>query len=320
MRRLALSFALLTACGESAATEPATEPAVEPAPEGPAEAPEAPAVPPAELPAAPPPNAPTGLLLPATAMLGDAGGVVFHENAFIRFGDGPVEVLVVRSNACAGDGRCTFTSDRCNGTTVTETNILPAGAWANTTVTATANAPEHEAVCARFNGTFSNGHPSDPAAGGPPPAPTFEGSDCHLRTQVVSVDRAICASFAPAPTLGGAESANYEVTTFRGACCTGEEVSRFAVPNDVLSAFVGADGRSIVVPRHEPSISREELAADPVLFLVVRPDSRVEVRLSQAFAGDPILAAGSGFGYQARISEGAIFVRTIGGAEHRIAY
>jgi hypothetical protein len=292
--RLAL-VALLAACGDDPApATPSTTPPAEPPPtEPPAEPPAEPALPPDDVRS----RGEVGVYTT------DIGGLVRHGDVLVRFGDGEPAVL-----GRAARARCTVSMSEAR-------SDLHAGSWAHLTITSTPATPEDAAFCARFAGTFVTGHPSDPRAGGPPPPPTFPGSECLLLPQLASATEAACATIE---TRGAAyEPTAFIASIYAGDCCAGAITRSLEVPGTARGFLMPDDGSSLVALVRDPFVAAAEVAADPVVFVVARDGGARELHLGELFAGDPILTQGVGFAVQARLEGTELVVRTAGGESHR---
>jgi hypothetical protein len=294
--RLCLALvALLAACGDDPApATPPEGPPVEPTP--PAE----PTPPPVEP--APPASDIRSIGEPGV-YTSDVGGLVRHGDVLVRFGDGEPAVY-----GRADRARCTIAMDEAR-------SDLPAGSWAHLTITSTPATPEDAAFCARFAGTFGTGHPSDPRAGGPPPPPTFPGSECWLRPQIASATDVACASLEAHGEPS--EPTAYAAAIYAGDCCIGAPARTLEVPGSAQGFLLTDDGAALVALVRDPFVAAADVAADPVVFVAVREGARSELRLSALFAGDPILTQGVGFAVQARLEGNELVVRTAGGEPHR---
>lgn len=298
MRSSTALFLALALCSCGTSETPAPEPAA-PSPE--------PAVEPAPAPEPPPPAIPPNdvrTLGEPSVYTTDVGGLVRHGELLVRYGDGEPAVLG------RADGRCSVALEESR-------NILPAGSWSHLTVTATPTTPDDAAFCARFGGTFGNGHPSDPRAGGPPPPPTFPGSECWLLPQVTSATDLACATLAAvgdpyAPTA-------FTATSYVGDCCVGTAGATFEIPGTSQGFLMTDDGAVLVALVRGSFIEAAEVAGDPVVFVVARASGRRELHLAELLAGDPILTQGVSFGLHARLDGTDLLVRAIGGDEHRVA-
>lgn len=296
MRLHLVLVVLLAACGdEPAPTTPPVDPPAEPAP------PVDPTPPPP--PAAEPASNDVRSIGEAGVYTTDVGGLVRHGDVLVRYGDGEPAVL-----GRAGGARCTIAMDEAR-------SDLPAGSWAHLTITSTPASPDDAAFCARFAGTFGNGHPSDPRAGGPPPPPTFPGSECWLRPQITSATDVACASIeargdASAPTA-------YAAAIYAGDCCVGTAARTLEVPGTAQGFLLADDGSVLVALVRDPFVAAGEVPGDPVLFVVARDGARRELHVTELLAGDPVLGQGVGFAVQARIEGSELIVRTPGGEPHR---
>lgn len=201
---------------------------------------------------------------------------------------------------------CTWASTHCHGTVHFESWIMSAASGRVATLEAEATAPEDAATCARFDGDYSASVISDPAAGGPGPGPQFEGASCLRLEQVVSGE--ICATVTQRADVS-------EAVTYRGACCLGERISAIPLPESPVVG-VSSDGRA-VVEIVTTLVSPADVAADAVVAVIARPSGSTDVHLATALAGDPVLAAGTGFGISVAVEGTDLVVSVAGGAPHR---
>lgn len=307
---------VLVACEEPPPATPPPSPRVEPV------------TPP--TPPAPPPvveAAPVVAVLPVGAYRDDTRDLIVTPSSITVHVDGGASSSVALSRTrCTetlpeGEGmasECTWESESCTGTLVWSSRVLPAGAWSSITLSAVATSPDRAAVCAGLVGSFSNGHASDPAAGGPPPPPSFENAACLLRAQILSTDGTICAAvpaFFGAPPEGA--PAPDTATVFRGPCCLGTELVTLTGTELGAALAVSDDGATLVVPRHERTLSGDDVRTNVVVVDLLRAGGTETLHVEDLFGGDPALAAGSTFGYELAVEGNELVTRVVGSTARR---
>lgn len=285
-------------------------PAAPPPPPAPSAAPDPaasgePSAPAEAAPTRPLPTAPRALGQP-TLYAADVGGLLRHGDVLVRFGSGATAVYGHVDRA------------RCDLSIEESTNTLPAGEWRTLTIGAAPASPADAEFCARFAGSFTSGHPSDPAAGSPPPAPTFDGAECWLRPQITSDGDAMCASFAEVRDAASPDApATLTASLYEGTCCVGTARGTRSAPSNARGFLLTSDGSTLVAAVHDAMIESGEISANPVLFTVLGAEGSTELHLNDLFAGDPVLTAGSSFAVEVHLEARELVVRAAGGEEHR---
>lgn len=253
-------------------------------------------------------------------------GLYPSRDAVARITEQPTRIIVQRANGsgferfdsvrCATEPgsadrgtrltRCDWQSAHCTGTIRVAALTVIGGGGSNLEVQATPKTPADAQACAAVAGTF-NGQIGGPV---PMPVPNVPNKACFEQEDWTwSADGQACV-------VGDSERAS---RSYLGACCIGRVAASFAVNANRRSRWLSNDGQTLIVAPAGDTVSLDALRSNSVVLRIARGGLIRDLRVRDAFAGDPLLSGSTSFSFDVAIDGDSLRVGSIGGATHTIS-